>query len=128
MMAFETVDFLSDLGLAPIVVQVRELYEVDLPFKERLEAKGYNPYISRVANIAPLRELYEVIGADIYVGHENPMLLREKGLLQMTFDEEAQKIGYELPIGIMKCILGLLDVEGLGHRKMAMGGHSHGNL
>ena len=36
MMAFETVDFLSDLGLAPIFVQVRELYEVDLPFKEQI--------------------------------------------------------------------------------------------
>ncbi len=128
MMVFETVDFLSDLGLEPIFIQVRELYEVDLPFKERLLEKGYNPYISRIANIAPLRELYETIGADIYIGHENPMLLREKGLLQMTFDEEAQKVGYELPIGIMKHILGLLDLEGMGHRKQMMGGRPHGNL
>lgn len=123
MMAFETVDFLSDLGLEPIFVQVRELYEPDLPFKNRLLEKGFNPYVSRIANIAPLRELYDTMGGDIYVGHENPMLLKQKGLMQITFDSEAQKIGYELPIGMMKHLLKLLSLE-----KNSMGGHPHGNL
>ncbi|MDU1540110.1 MAG: nitrogenase component 1 [Paeniclostridium sordellii] len=111
MMAFETVDFLSDLGAIPLFVQVRELYEQDKVFKENLIKKGYNPYISRIANIAPLRHLYDTIGADLYIGHENPTLLKEKGLMQITLDSHAQKIGYELPIGMMKDLIKLFEMK-----------------
>ena len=112
MTALETVDFLSDLGLEPVFVQLRELYDQDIEFKESLLEKGFNPYITRIANIAPLRSLYDTIGADIYVGHESPILLKEKGLLQITFDSHAQKIGYELPISIMKDLIKLFSFEG----------------
>lgn len=111
MMALETVDFLSDLGLEPVFVQLRELYEQDIKFKESLLNKGYNPHISRIANIAPLRHLYDTIGADIYIGHENPMLLKEKGLTQITLDNHAQKIGYELPIAMMSDLIKLFSLE-----------------
>lgn len=111
MMAFETVDFLTELGLVPEFIQVRELYEQDSSFKDNIIKKGHNPYVSRIANIAPLRSLYDTINADIYIGHENPMLLKEKGLMQITLDEHAQKIGFELPIGIMETLIKLFDVE-----------------
>lgn len=120
MMAFETVDFLTDLGLEPLFIQLRELYDQDQPYKQNLLDKGYNPYISRIANIAPLRELYDTIGADLYVGHESPMLLQEKGMMQITFDTHAQKIGYELPIGIMQDIIKLLT-----NNSKSMGGMMH---
>lgn len=123
MMAFETVDFLSDLGAIPIFVQVRELYEQDKIFKDNLIEKGFNPYVSRIANIAPLRHLYDSIGADLYIGHENPMLLREKGLMQITMDSHAQKIGYELPIAMMKDLIKLFEMK-----NNKMGGMMHGSL
>ncbi|GAA0865631.1 nitrogenase component 1 [Paraclostridium tenue] len=123
MMAFETVDFLSDLGTIPLFIQVRELYEQDKVFKENLIKKGYNPYISRIANIAPLRHLYDTIGADLYIGHENPMLLKEKGLMQITLDSHAQKIGYELPIGMMKDLIKLFEMKNSNR-----GGMMHGSL
>lgn len=111
MMAFETVDFLSDLGMEPTFVQVRELYDQDKDFKENIANKGHNPHISRIANIAPLRKLYKDMKADVYIGHENPMLLRQNGLAQVTLDEHAQKIGFELPIGIMRTLIKLFDSE-----------------
>lgn len=120
MMALEMVDFLSDLGLIPVFVQLRELYEQDTVYKENLLEKGFDPYISRIANIAPLRELYDTIGADLYVGHESPMLLKQKGMMQMTFDAHAQKIGYELPIGVMQDMIKLMT-EG----SKPMGGGKH---
>ena len=123
MMAFETADFLTDLGLEPLFIQVRELYEQDQQFKQNLIDKGHNPYVSRIANIAPLRELYDVIGADLYVGHESPILLREKGMIQITFDAHAQKIGYELPVGIMKDIIKIFSAP-----KGKMGGMMHGGM
>lgn len=123
MMAFETVDFLSDLGLEPLFVQVRELYDQDIKYKENISKKGFNPYISRIANIAPLRHLYDEIGANIYIGHENPMLLKQKGLTQITLDSHAQKIGYELPIGIMKDLIKLFEID-----KEKIGGMMHASL
>lgn len=124
MMAFETVDFLAELGMEPIFVQVRELYKEDEIYRAQLLERGYDPYISRIANIAPLRELYDVMGGDIYVGHENPMLLRQKGLQQITFESEAQKIGYELPIGIMRHLIHLMSSKSVGME----GRIHHGNL
>ena len=105
MMPCETSSFLIDLGMIPKFIQLRELYDVDLKWKKYILDKGYNPFITRIANIAPLRELYDEIQADIYIGHENPMLLKSKGLKQITLDNNAQKIGYELPIGIMKDLI-----------------------
>lgn len=91
--------------MIPKLIQLRELYNVDLKWKKYIVDKGYNPYVTRIANIAPLRELYSEIGADIYIGHENPMLLKSKGLKQITLDNNAQKIGYELPIAIMNDLI-----------------------
>lgn len=105
MMAFETSEFLVELGLEPKMIQVRELYEVDKIWKDKILEAGFNPYITRIANIAPMRELYDKLGADIYIGHENPMLLKSKGMTQITLDSNAQKIGFELPIGVIKTIL-----------------------
>lgn len=123
MMALETVDFLSDLGLEPVLVQLRELYDQDEQFKENLLNKGYDPYISRIANIAPLRHLYDTIGADIYIGHENPMLLKQKGLTQITLDNHAQKIGYELPIAMMSDLIKLFGLENI-----SMGGMMYATM
>lgn len=105
MMPCETSSFLIDLGMIPKLIQLRELYNVDLKWKKYIVDKGYNPYVTRIANIALLRELYSEIGADIYIGHENPMLLKSKGLKQITLDNNAQKIGYELPIAIMNDLI-----------------------
>lgn len=105
MMAFETSEFLVELGLEPKMIQIRELYEVDKVWKDKILEKGFDPYITRIANIAPMRELYDKVGADIYIGHENPMLLKSKGMSQITLDSSAQKIGFELPIGVIKTIL-----------------------
>ena len=105
MMAFETAEFLVELGLEPELIQVRELYDVDIKWKDKILEKGFNPYVTRIANIAPLRHLYDKLNSEIYIGHENPMLLKQKGLKQLTLDANAQKIGYELPIGIMKVLI-----------------------
>jgi len=124
MMAFETVDFLSDLGMIPEFIQVRQLYEQDQPYKANLLAKGFNPYVSRIANIAPLRQFYKVIKAQLYVGHESPVLLKENGMKQIAFDAHAQKIGYELPIAMMQDLLKIFTQS----NSKSTGGMMHGSM
>lgn len=51
------------------------------------------------------------------------MLLKEKGLMQITLDSHAQKIGYELPIGMMKDLIKLFEMK-----KEHKGGMMHGGL
>ena len=137
MMAFETAQFFTTLGMEPLLIQVRELYEQDIPYKDAILAAGFNPPISRIANIAPLRDLYGTIGADLYVGHESPMILREHNMIQMTFDSHAQKTGYELPIGMMQDIIKTFNGESTGMMATMMNmmgsnnepskkGHPHG--
>ena len=48
------------------------------------------------------------------------MLLKQKGMLQITFDVHAQKVGYELSIGMMKDMIKLFEME-----SMPMGGMIH---
>lgn len=105
MLAFETAEFFVELGLEPELIQVRELYDVDIKWKDRILELGFDPYITRIANIAPLRELYDSLNVQVYIGHEDPMLLKSKGITQVTLDSNAQKIGYELPIGVMKTLI-----------------------
>lgn len=105
MLAFETSEFFIELGLEPELIQVRELYDVDIKWKDKILELGFDPYITRIANIAPLRELYDSLNIQIYIGHEDPMLLKSKGITQVTLDSNAHKIGYELPIGIMKTLI-----------------------
>ena len=96
------------------------MYSTKYVLKENISKKGFNPYISRIANIAPLRKLYGSMDGDIYIGHENPMILKQHGLTQITLDDHAQKIGYELPIGIMETLIKILSLEKNTKREVMM--------
>lgn len=102
MMAFETAEFMVELGMIPTMIQIRELYDHDIKWKDKILEKGFDPYVTRIANIAPMRYVYDELDSEIYIGHENPMLLKSKGITQFVLDNHAQKIGFELPISVMK--------------------------
>ena len=105
MMALEVASFLCDLGMEPIMVQVRDLYENDHIYMEEIKSHGYNPYISRIANIAPMQYVYDECKPNFYIGHENPMNLAKRNIVQVTLDEATKKLGYEIPIDSIKKIL-----------------------
>ncbi len=105
MMAFEVSSFLCDLGMEPILVQVRDLYENDPIYMGEIKSHQYNPYISRIANIAPMQYVYDQCKPNFYIGHENPMNLAKRNIIQVTLDEVTKKLGYEIPIDSIKKIL-----------------------
>lgn len=104
MNAFEFSSFLCDLGMEPLIIQVRELYENDNIYIEKIKEK-YNPYISRIANVAPLRQFYDKLKVDYYIGHENPMELIKRGINQIVMDEVGEKLGFEVPITVIDVLL-----------------------
>lgn len=132
MMALEVSSFLCDLGLEPILLQIRELYENDPIYMEEIKAHNYNPYISRIANIAPMQYIYDECKPNFYLGHENPMNLAKRNIIQVTLDEVTKKLGYEVPIdSIKKILLSYHQHEETKERMMQMalkGGAKHGVL
>ncbi len=102
MKALECTHFMATLGMAPLWVQMRELYDDDAQYQSAILTAGHDPKVSRIANIVPMRELYGTLKPDYYIGHENPMFLMEKGIVQLTFDREAGGLGYQLPMAVVE--------------------------
>lgn len=132
MMAFEVASFLCDLGMVPLMVQVRDLYENDSIYMGEIKGHGHNPYISRIANIAPMQYVYDACKPNFYIGHENPMNLAKRNIIQVTMDDVIKKLGYEIPIeAINKLLIAYRQQEEMKAKMMKMaatGGVKHGVL
>lgn len=132
MMALEVASFLCDLEMIPLLVQVRELYENDGIYMEEIKEKGQNPYISRIANIAPMQSIYDQLKPDFYIGHENPMNLMKRNIVQVTLDDVTKKLGFEIPLyAIEKIMLSYGQQEEMKEKIMVMaskGGMRHGAI
>lgn len=110
MMAFEVTDYLATIGMIPIFVQVREYYESEREDMDEILKKGFNPYIAQIANIAPMQGVYDILKPDIYLGHENPMSLFKKKIVQITVDEATEKIGFEVPITLLNKMISIYEM------------------
>ena len=132
MMALEVSSFLCELGLKPVLIQIRELYENDEIYIDEIKKYKFNPYISKIANIAPMQYVYDELKPNFYLGHENPMNLAKRNIVQVTLDEVTKKLGYEIPIDtINKILLCYKQQEEMKNKIMAMaskGGMNHGIL
>lgn len=124
MLAFEFSSFLCKMGMVPELIMARDLYINDDKYMKEVNHAGFNPYVTRIANIAPLQQIYGEIKPDIYIGHENPRNLMEKGIMQVTLDMVAKKLGFEVPMTVMKMLLASMNnFESMN--KMARKGNHH---
>ena len=117
--ALEMTHFLAVLGMEPLWVQMRELYDDDADFSRDIFALGYDPKISRIANIIPMRDVYDLLKPDLYIGHENPMELMSRGIKQLTLDKEVNGLGFQLSISIMKKLHDSFETGGLNPAMLA---------
>lgn len=118
--AFEVSSFFSSLGIRPLMIQARDLYENDHIYIEEIKGYDFNPYVTKIANIAPLRKMYDEFKPDIYIGHENPMELMKRNITQVTLDDVTKGLGYEISIKSIDKILLCLE------QNTNMGGMRHG--
>jgi len=117
MLAFELSSFLCQLGLEPKLIQARDLYTNDDTYMREIVDAGFDPHVSRIANIAPLQQLYSELKPNIYIGHENPRSLMEKGITQVVLDMAAKKLGFEVPITVMKMLSRAININHSDQRK-----------
>jgi nitrogenase molybdenum-cofactor synthesis protein NifE len=112
MLAFELSSFLTSLGMQPLLIQARDLYADDPVYIKEIVGQGFDPYVTRVANIAPLQAVYRELRPDIYIGHENPARLRQLGITQVALDAAAAKLGFAVPLTALKTMLRTLEAFG----------------
>jgi nitrogenase molybdenum-cofactor synthesis protein NifE len=117
MLAFEVSSFLCSLGMEPALIQARDLYINDDLYMKEILNMGHDPYVSRIANIAPLQVLYSEIRPDIYIGHENPQNLMKNGIMQVVLDSAASKLGFEVPMTVVRMMAGIVENYGKMPRK-----------
>ncbi|MBS3872221.1 MAG: nitrogenase component 1 [Firmicutes bacterium] len=117
MLAFELSSFLASLGMEPLLIQARDLYGNDAAYIQEILSQGHDPYVARVANIAPLQAVYKELRPSLYIGHENPERLREYGVAQVAFDAAAAKLGFAVPLTVLKTLLRALDTANSGETR-----------
>lgn len=103
--AFEVSSFLSSLNMKPLMIQARDLYENDHIYIDEIKQREHDPYVTKIANIAPLRKIYDEFKPDFYIGHENPMELIKRNITQVTLDDVTKGLGYEVSIKSIDKIL-----------------------
>lgn len=96
--AFPVIKFLTDIGMVAKLIQIKEIKESDREIIEYIKEKGIDPYTTKSANIAPLQTVYDELSPNFYIGHENPITLAKKGIIQLSADTAGEKIGFELPL------------------------------
>ena len=87
--------YLTELGLQPKLIQLSQWTTADDTAVNRILAK-YNPYVTRNANIAPLRDMYDILRPEFYFGHEYFERLLKKGIVQRAMDRLGQAYGFQL--------------------------------
>ncbi len=92
---FDFTQFMLSLGVQPEVLQVRELYAGDMYKIQKILSHDVDPHAVRMANIAPLREVYGLKKPTYYFGHENPGVLKQHGVKQVVSDVASKRVGYE---------------------------------
>ena len=117
MLAFELSSFLASLGMEPLLIQARDLYANDEVYIKEIVSAGHDPYVARVANIAPLQAVYRALRPNFYIGHENPERLREFGVTQVAFDAAAAKLGFAVPLTVLRTMLRALDMANSGETR-----------
>lgn len=117
MQSFEACALFCSLGMKPLLVQARDIYETDASSVKEILNSGNDPLIAAIANITPLRPIYELFAPDMYIGHEFPQVLASYGISHIVLDRFAEKLGFELPEAIAAVLAETCDRAKDGGRK-----------
>ena len=91
----ETCAFMASVGMVPQLIQCHGISEDDARDVETIR-KTADPYITQVANIAPLQYIYDELKPKLYLGHEYAARLRKKGIAIVHTDGGGSLLGYEV--------------------------------
>lgn len=101
---YELHSYLVDLGLEPVLIQTS-----DIPSSENIHLKNIleksDPYVTRAANIGPLKYLYGVLKPDISIGAGNSNEMRKYGIVPVTFINAYNILGFEVNTMVLDVLI-----------------------
>ena len=101
---YEMHAYLIELGMNPILIQTSEIPENDDPHLKNI-LENSDPYVTRAANIGPLKYLYGVLKPDVNIGAGNPMEMRRSGIVPVTFANAYNVLGFEVSNMVLDAVL-----------------------
>lgn len=96
--AFSTYEFhsyLVDLGLKPILIQTSEIPKEDNENLVNILEKS-DPFVTRAANISPLKYIYDILKPDFSIGAGNSNYLRKHNIVPLSFNNSYNTLGFEV--------------------------------
>lgn len=91
----EACGYMASVGMVPQLIQCHGISEDDGADVETI-LEHADPYMTQVANIAPLQYIYDVLKPKLYLGHEYADRLRKKGIAIVHTDGGGSMLGYEV--------------------------------
>ena len=101
---FEMIHFMTKLWMIPQVVQLSAITPEDEKDKAAI-LSVCDPYVTKTANIAPMRAVYDVLHPMLYLGHEYAEQLREKGIALLQTDEANGMLGFECTLYLVQSLM-----------------------
>lgn len=101
---YEFNSYLVNLGLEPLLIQTSEIPNKKNRFLNEILEKT-DPYVTRSANIAPLKYLYGVLTPDINIGVGNSLSLRKHKIAPFSFVNSYNILGFEVNDMILKALM-----------------------
>ncbi len=93
--SYEHIKLMNELGLEPLLLQVSALDERHHADIEVITEK-YDPYVTRIANVAGMTYVYDVLKPDLNFGPAYQHILMEKKITPVQFTNSSDMIGFEL--------------------------------
>lgn len=93
---YELHDFLcKQIGLKPLLLQISDLDEDSKEFRREL-LENSDPYVTRSANLAAMKELYPQLKPDFNIGSGMAMELKKNGITTVRMMKAYNTLGFEV--------------------------------
>lgn len=92
---YELHAFLSGLGMKPLLLQISDLTDDDLCWRQEILQKN-DPYVTRSANIGPLKYLYPVLKPQLNIGAGNAAEMKQTGTVMVRMPQAYNTLGFEV--------------------------------
>ena len=100
---YEFHSYLIELGLDPILIQTSDIPSEDDPHLKIILEKA-DPFVTRAANIGPLKYLYSVLKPNISIGAGNSSEMRKYGVVPVILTNAYNILGFEVNTMVLETI------------------------
>lgn len=100
---YELHSYLIKLGMEPILIQTSDIPNMNNPHLQYI-LKNSDPYVTRAANIGPLKYLYDILKPNVNIGAGNSEEIRKNKIAKLSLPNAYNTLGFEVNDMILKAV------------------------